>query len=427
MKFSSNGSYTIIKNLTDIILRPDRLIFINLIILLIYETFGTGLPSNWEAKKADQAYYQESSNVRNQVVFIFLFMASVFALVGNLNSLIAFIKREKYLSILVAYCVISLIWSEESFISFKRSFQLFVEYLVILMAVLFIKPQKALNTMRVVITLYILTTFFLVMTFPQAVDPAFNTWRGFTAQKNGLAQIALFCFLSSLFFYSKEDSTLTKYWNYGITGSSVLIIFMASSSTIILVFIIIVGILIFIKISKIFSVIGMGKVIFVTVISFVVILLFLIGLFAGEVFALITDIFEKDLSFTGRTIYWPYLLGDVQKKLLLGWGFGTYWVLGSEHIYRLFIVENLVMNTAHNGFIDLALQVGLIGFIIFIIMVVVFFRRSLKTDNYTAVLYLIAMLMSNITSTVFLGDKSLTFGFFYFYLMISKSYYMTED
>ena len=428
MRYKSNSSYTIINNLTNIFFKPERLILINFSVLLIFAMFGTGPPDSWwgGVRKSKEAFYSESSNLSKQIIYISLFISSVIALIGNQNELISFIKKEKYFSIFISFCILSMIWSEESMISFKRSFQSFVDYLVIIMAVVFIKPQKVLNSVRIIVTLYILMTFFVVMVLPQGIDPVFNTWRGLSTQKNGLAQIALFCFLCSLFFYSMDDSIYSKYWNYFVMGSSVLIIFMASSSTIILVFLIIGGISLLIKISKAFNEIRMGKVIFVTIISFVMIFLLFILFFAGEIFALVTDIFNKDLTFTGRTIYWPYLIGDVQKNLFLGWGFGSYWVMGSEHLYRLFIIENLRMNTAHNGYIDLALQLGLIGFSIFIIIVVVFFRRALKIDNYAAVLTIGAILISNITSTIFLGDDSLTFGFYYFYLMISKSYYLSE-
>lgn len=415
---SSNTTGTMRRTISTSIVTPEKLILFNFGLLLAFAMFGTG-PA-WE-KSAD-AYEQESSNFVNQAIFGFLFISSFIALFPNFNELFSFIKREKYLSIFVTFSLVSALWSDYSIISLKRSFQLLVTSLVVMMAVVFIDNFKILKAIRIIVTAYIAATIFSVLLFSEATDPAFNTWRGLTYQKNGLAQLALICFLFSLLFYSIDRSVISKYWNYSVTALSILIIFMANSSTIIIIFGLIVVVSVILKIENSFRALRMRRFFFITVLTSILIFAFVLSLFSTEVFSIITDIFEKDLTFTGRTIFWSYLTGEIMNKPVLGYGFGTYWIMGSEHIYRLFVAESLVMNTSHNGFIDLTLQLGLAGLTIFVFTVGSYFKKALSLHNNIAILALIAILVSNVTETTFLGTRIITITYFYFYLSVTFSY-----
>src|SRR5690606_8957204 len=139
------------------------------------------------------------------------------------------------------------------------------------------------------------------------------------------------------------------------------------------------------KIGELFTFLGIRKFIFITIMVFIFIFSFIIYLYAVDTFAIITDLLEKDLSFTGRTIYWAYLFDEIFNKPILGYGFGTYWMMGSEHIYKLFMAEGLVLRSAHSGYLDLALQLGFMGMIVFVFMIGAHFKRALALHNKIAI------------------------------------------
>lgn len=90
---------------------------------------------------------------------------------------------------------------------------------------------------------------------------------------------------------------------------------------------------------------------------------------------LITSIFGKDLTFSGRNILWTRALNAIQSQI--EWGYG---LLDSVSIYKL------IGNTAgaHNYYLDLVFQRGLIGFTIFIsIFVYILFklRKNIQTTT----------------------------------------------
>ena len=59
----------------------------------------------------------------------------------------------------------------------------------------------------------------------------FGTWRGMEVQKNWLAQNSLYCFLSSIVFFSFDKTRLTKVYDSVLILISVFIIYKAHSST----------------------------------------------------------------------------------------------------------------------------------------------------------------------------------------------------
>ena len=86
----------------------------------------------------------------------------------------------------------------------------------------------------------------------------------------------------------------------------------------------------------------------------------------------------KDLTFTGRIPLWSELLDYVAKKPLLGYGFNGFW--NSAQYGGFFRGKWLWKDVphSHNGFIELLLALGLIGFAIFALSFIVNFFRAAK-------------------------------------------------
>ena len=69
----------------------------------------------------------------------------------------------------------------------------------------------------------------------------------------------------------------------------------------------------------------------------------------------------KDTTLTGRTDIWDALFRSIREKPWLGFGYGVYWVeqLGPSYYVRLQLEWGIP--TAHNGWIETWLSVGLLG------------------------------------------------------------------
>jgi len=84
--------------------------------------------------------------------------------------------------------------------------------------------------------------------------------------------------------------------------------------------------------------------------------------------------FKKDITISGRIPLWNLLLQtSIKEHLWFGYGFNAYWQrwMGSESPANN-VVINIVGNGrdwvahAHNGFLDIILNIGVIGLVLFI-------------------------------------------------------------
>ncbi len=77
------------------------------------------------------------------------------------------------------------------------------------------------------------------------------------------------------------------------------------------------------------------------------------------------ELIGKDKTLTGRTDIWDALLRSIRDKPWLGYGYGVYWMdqLGPSYYVRLQLQWGIP--TAHNGWIETWLSVGLAGVLAF--------------------------------------------------------------
>lgn len=89
---------------------------------------------------------------------------------------------------------------------------------------------------------------------------------------------------------------------------------------------------------------------------------------------LITYIFGKDISFSGRRVLWIRVISAIIQKPILGYG-----LCSSEYI------RSMIGNTSgsHNYYLDIVFQRGIIGLIIFFGIVIIIIPRLVKTLNKT--------------------------------------------
>ena len=140
------------------------------------------------------------------------------------------------------------------------------------------------------------------------------------------------------------------------------------------------------------------------------------------------NLLGKDASLTGRLPIWDIVWNSIQERPWLGWGYSAFWNdSGRGHIRLIYEVLGWSSPDAHNGLLELWLNVGLVGIILFCMVFVVgvyksivFIRRYRGSIlSIVPLLCFFAFGISNITESTVLGRNSLTwvqFSFFIFYL-----------
>jgi O-antigen ligase len=84
----------------------------------------------------------------------------------------------------------------------------------------------------------------------------------------------------------------------------------------------------------------------------------------------------RDPSLSGRTQLWEMGLEMIAERRWLGYGYQAFWKEGgaAEFIWK---VEGYKPPHAHNGFINISLDLGMLGLFFFVIIIVITYARSI--------------------------------------------------
>jgi O-antigen ligase len=78
-----------------------------------------------------------------------------------------------------------------------------------------------------------------------------------------------------------------------------------------------------------------------------------------------------DSTFTGRTIIWDFAQREIDRRPLLGWGYQSFWLVGSD---APSIVEApgwiKMMPNAHSGYYDTTLEMGYVGYAFLVVFII---------------------------------------------------------
>jgi O-antigen ligase len=402
----------------------NLLLMVNAFLLIYVAFFTTRIP--FDPSNYASSFEVETSNVKNQVVYLFLFFSSLVILVRRFDTFITFVKAEKYLSIFVLLCLLSAFWTDYPELSIKRSFQLFVIYIVVILAIINIAPRVLLNQLRIIISLYLFINLFTGKLIPAAIDPVFQTWRGIEVHKNHLAQTSVYCLLSSLVLFNFDREKWTKIYDLVLMLIAVYLIYKAHSSSAVMVVAIILFLGFLFYAESIFTTLRVGRSVLGLIILFFLCFSVIFLIFSSDVFSLVPGYFGKDLTLSGRVPIWEYVWSEIEKKLFLGYGFAAYWIMGHPRILIFAdYFEGFMVNQAHNGYLEIFLQLGIIGIISFLFIIIAYIYRMLKLNNNLAIIILISILTLNFTESVLfkVGQGVTTFFFFAAYMSVSYFYF----
>ncbi len=397
----------------------EKVTIISFVVFIFFEFFGTSLPFQPRIENVDEI---GSSNLINQVVYTTLFLLSIYSLIPKWNDLIRLIKKEKMLSLFLLWCLISMAWSIDPFVTFKRLFRIITLFTVCTSFLLTIDSNKEiLQYMKGVLYLYVFLSIISCLVVPGALDPEFHTWRGLTSQKNDLGQVSVVCILLSFSIFIRETG-YAKMLAAIVTFFSVLLLFGSMSVTSISSFMFLVAIGILFSFDSIFRPIGLGRTVSALVILFIFSLIASFIIFDSDILRTMTNLVGKDITFSGRTDLWVAMFGEIAKHLYLGAGFQAFWSVSNPSVLILYESFNWLPNQAHNGYIDIINEVGLVGFSLFFIMLVRYFVniRKLKQSNPWKWFVIIALIINLQESTFFRPGHLLGGMMVFSYLILFK-------
>lgn len=286
------------------------------------------------------------------------------------------IKQYPWLILLVGYMLISTLWSDMPYTSLKRWVRDALAPIIMAFVILTEKnPKWAVESiLRRAIYVLIPFSYILIHYFPE-YGREYGRWSGalmwigVSSQKNGLAGLCLFAIIFlvwSLIGKSKgRDNPVVGYHTYfdifilglaiwlymgpshTLTYSATSAVALASGLTAL------IGLL---WMKKKNILIGANT---ITIIMSIILVFGAIVPFSGGwMLSDIASTFNREETLTGRTDIWAYLIPYAMDSIILGNGYGGFWT--DAH-------RAATSSHAHNGYLDIILNLGVIGLILFAI------------------------------------------------------------
>ena len=369
------------------------------VVYFFFIIFGTSVPFRSRPMSIDDF---SSSNVVNQIVFSTLFMISIPCMIVFWRECLAFFKKEKWLILFLIWATLSIGWSNFPFVSFKRLFQIYTNVTICLtFLVSQDDTQQTYKYIRPLLMVYLPLNLLSVFIIPGAIDPTHGTWRGMAVGKNFFGQEML---VSAIFMFFSARSSIG--WNriidFGLCCIAVVLLLGSRSGTAIGTFGVVICLALLYYANSIFKSLKIGRI-------FIYFILLSFTIFAVIVYFMAFDWIEqlfqaagKNLSFTGRTLLWQDIWAIAKSHFWLGCGFDGFWVM-SHHNYALMAFLEYyewVPNEAHMGYLDVLNEVGMIGLLLFVAMMVRYFIRIPKDEKEPYHYWImIAILVINLQET----------------------------
>ena len=233
---------------------------------------------------------------------------------------------------------------------------------------------------------------------------ASGDWRGAFLQKNNLAEAMSLAFFVFLFVRPRRFHSLRWVGMAACVG----LLYLARSSTALVVCFAILLTLPLYKVAraKFTLVIPVCLGVAVLLAAFLLIL----KTDAAGVFELV----NRSPDLTGRTELWSAVLRSIAKRPWLGYGFSAFWKGMNGESATVLNAIGWPAGYGHDGYLDVMVQVGILGLATFVVGYLILWRRALSalsrmTGPVSAWLcaYLVFMLLYNITEGYILTQNSL--------------------
>lgn len=257
--------------------------------------------------------------------------------------------------------------------------------------------------------LIIFFSFVYAFIFPQyGVENGIHagSWRGVFVHKNIFGRYmilssAVFC---SLFSSFKKHRLFT---GLGIILSIILLILAGSTSAI-------VSLLVVLSAFFICNALHYNYYIRMILLSTVVIIGCSISAWLNQNPNALADLTGKDLSLTGRTDFWPLLFEKISQQFWLGYGYEGFWQGWSSEAADIWYAVRWEVPNSHNGLMDLWLQLGFVGVLLFLAGYLIYFakflnqfKNSAKPELVWPILFFVCMLLFNITESTLMSRNTM--------------------
>ncbi len=378
---------------------------------------GSRYVSSWlqiSGPMASLDAYTEGSPV-DAASFLLLIAAGVLVLLRRKIDWRRLVAENPWVWLYFLYCGISIVWSDNSFVAFKRWFKELGNPIMVLVILTDERPSEAIRYILSRLTFLLMPLSLLFIRYYPDLARAYHAdgspmYTGVGHQKNDLG---LMCLMSGIYFsWILANRKIGLKWTAkGIVSNLILmamvlyLLRMSDSATSLACLVVAIGLFLTSRLPAISQ--RPGKIMaLITVAAFL-----FIGLDSTlGVRSTIYELLGRDATLTSRVTVWEVVRGAVTDPIL-GAGFESFWL--GDRAQAVWTKLGSVAVQAHNGYLETYLNLGYVG-VAFIGMIMlsalVKIRKHLSVDYPTAMLrfcFVITAILYNYTEASFQGINNM--------------------
>jgi len=341
--------------------------------------------STWLGVGNSGADVQMEGSPLDAVFYGLLSIGAIIVLINRGPRAIRILSSNFPILIYFTYCLLSVIWSDYPGVAFKRWFKATGDILMILIVVTDEQPVAALRRLFSRLGFVLLPLSLLFIKYYPYLGRQYGAWGGeqinigVTQDKNMLGVITFVLSLGALWrilaLRSGDETTTDRrrhLWAQGILLAMGLWLLTLSNSATSLVSLILGAGLLFG--TRLRSMRRNPATVHVFVLS--------LALAAGLVMALgggasLTHAIGRNPTLTGRTDIWAALI-PMAANPLVGAGFESFWLNPQVHARLWQLFPNLPLNEAHDGYLEMYLNLGWVGVALIVLILSDAYRRTVK-------------------------------------------------
>ena len=350
----------------------------------------------------EEAYDNTGGSMANIIFFLAFTVIAAITLARRGTDILSIIKSNTFLFVLLAYCGISCVWSDYPFTSFRRWIRMIFEIVVVLAIV---SDANRTETLKCLLSRYssvaIPLSLVLLKYFPHLgtawSGSGMKMWTGVATHKNAFGAAMGVCIIFFLWKTLVLKDRSCKYIDFILMILSAYMLYnpegKGSITSMMSIFSALLSIIIMLKLKK--QINYTRLVLYGTIVSYLLLDVGTSLLFNKSNLEIIITSLGRDMTFTGRTEIWETVLRVASQSPIIGVGYGTFWS-GSRY-FQLW--NEIGVTSAHNGYIEVYADIGLIGLILLILAVVASMDHALKnlekdfhlnTFNVAIIIYVIS-------------------------------------
>lgn len=332
--------------------------------------------------QADTSDFDFSQGNSTERMFLSLLLCAGLMILYRRRKRFAFNFRDNLpLAILYFYAFISIAWSDYQGPSLKRWIRAVGDVIMVIIILTEDNKVEAIERILRRCAILLVPLSFLFVRFYSYYGITYTRdgqrmWTGVTTNKNTLGMLCAFMGIFLVWRILRALPHIRKasiYVDLVVLGLALYLLRGSQSATSQVVFIMGTLILVLSAIAR-----GNSTKLARIIISILLLLAIVQGIlwafFDSSIDSIIFSTTERDTSFTGRTILWEELFQIGSKNFMFGSGFGSFWLGGMpERVERL---VGFRVIQAHNGYIEVFLQLGIVG----VISLFVLIANALKTN-----------------------------------------------